>query len=358
MKAPEKFGRDLQATQNDVSPASNQATARWEKAFGAGFRRRRAYAGYVQSVLLVLLAILVSIVLHRIKPVNMVMIYLTVVVYAGLFLGRGPAVLASLLSVLAFDFLQVDPRLSLTVADPEDLLTFFGLFLVGVVVSSSAERLRHQVTILRTRQAHLAALNSLSGDLARAISLEDLLYSIVSRIEQIFNYQAAIWLPEAGGLRVAFASQGMQLSDLDLEAAQASFAGARPCGFGVPGCIQSAVLCLHLETSAGVVGVLGVLPGQPSLAMTDDQRLLLDGFANLAALAIERARLAEQASQAKILENTERLQTALLHSISHELRTPLVSITGALSTLVEAKDEVEISAGRPGCSPRVDRYSL
>jgi two-component system sensor histidine kinase KdpD len=50
---------------------------------------------------------------------------------------------------------------------------------------------------------------------------------------------------------------------------------------------------------------------------------------------LERARLAEQARQADLLQATEKLQTSLLNSISHDLRTPLVSITGALSSLKE-----------------------
>jgi len=90
----------------------------------------------------------------------------------------------------------------------------------------------------------------------------------------------------------------------------------------------------------GPVGVLGIaIPRGGTWPESGAQTALLEGFANLAALAIERARLAEQASQAEVLKNIERLQTALLNSISHALRTPLVSITGALSTLAETSQE-------------------
>jgi two-component system sensor histidine kinase KdpD len=88
-----------------------------------------------------------------------------------------------------------------------------------------------------------------------------------------------------------------------------------------------------LRTSRGVVGVLGVRPADAGHYLTHDQRRTLDAFANQVAMAIERARLAEQARQAEILEITDKLQSALLNSISHDLRTPLVSITGALSSL-------------------------
>jgi two-component system sensor histidine kinase KdpD len=70
--------------------------------------------------------------------------------------------------------------------------------------------------------------------------------------------------------------------------------------------------------------------------MTPDQRRLLETSASQAALAIERAQLAEQAQQSQLLQATERLQTALLNSISHDLRTPLVSIIGSLSSLADA----------------------
>jgi K+-sensing histidine kinase KdpD len=58
--------------------------------------------------------------------------------------------------------------------------------------------------------------------------------------------------------------------------------------------------------------VLGIDPGPDGQALTQPaQGNLLQGFANLAALAIERASLAEQASKAEVLKNTERLQTAI-----------------------------------------------
>jgi two-component system, OmpR family, sensor histidine kinase KdpD len=69
--------------------------------------------------------------------------------------------------------------------------------------------------------------------------------------------------------------------------------------------------------------------------LTIEQTRLSEAFADLAAVAIERTQLADEARNAQILEATEKLQTALLNSISHDLRTPLVSIIGVLSSLQE-----------------------
>ena len=51
------------------------------------------------------------------------------------------------------------------------------------------------------------------------------------------------------------------------------------------------------------------------------------------AIAIEKARLTEIESRAKVLEESDRLKSALLSSVSHELRTPLATIKAAATSL-------------------------
>jgi two-component system sensor histidine kinase KdpD len=88
-----------------------------------------------------------------------------------------------------------------------------------------------------------------------------------------------------------------------------------------------------LRTAQNVVGVLGVCQAEPAGLFTPERQRRLEAFANQAAQAIERVQLAQEAAQAQLLRETEKLQTTLLNSISHDLRTPLASITGALSSL-------------------------
>jgi len=97
----------------------------------------------------------------------------------------------------------------------------------------------------------------------------------------------------------------------------------------------ASIRCQPLITANGKIGVLGIKPVASLQLTSPDQRQIFSAFCNQAALAIERAKLAEQAHQTELLQATEKLQTALLNSISHDLRTPLVSITGALSSLRE-----------------------
>lgn len=313
-------------------------------------KRLKSFWRYFQSVGLVLLATLISIPIHfQIDAVNLVMLYLAAVVVAAVFFGKGPAILASLLSVITFDFFLIEPRLSFTVADTQYLLTFIGLLFVGLVISTTVDRVTRQVEITRQREAHTAALNSLSKDLTRALDLDEMLHSVVQHIYQSFACRVVILLPAEDGLHLAADSSNQVRTGLNsnlpaqaMHKASLIYASSKLIDVASQihpeTSLEPALYFLPLQTGEGNVGVLGIEIGQAHTLPTDTaQQDLLQGFANLAALAIERAHLAEQASQAKVLKDIERLQTALLNSISHELRTPLVSITGALSSLAESE---------------------
>jgi two-component system sensor histidine kinase KdpD len=298
---------------------------------------------YLQSVLLVVIGTVLSELVHSLfSPVNLVMIYLLVVVVVAIYLGRGPSLLAAVLSVAAFDYFFVPPKLTLVVSNSEYLLTFLGLLVVSLVISNLAVRVREQAEAAQHREVQTAELYALSRDLAVAVDLDGIMQAVLTHIGQTFGREVVVLLPEGGTVKPHALSPGFTLSENELAVATWAFQHGQPAGRGTDTLPAAGVHCLPLKTARGVVGVLGIKPSDPNNRLSPDQRRLLGAFASQAALAIERAQLAEQARQAEVLQATEKLQTALLNSISHDLRTPLVSITGALSSLQE--DDVELDA--------------
>ena len=65
---------------------------------------------------------------------NIVMLFLLTVVLVAVQFGRGPAVLAAFVSVAAFDFFCVPPRLSFAVTDAQYLLTFAVMLAVALII--------------------------------------------------------------------------------------------------------------------------------------------------------------------------------------------------------------------------------
>ncbi|NMB55703.1 MAG: sensor histidine kinase KdpD [Leptolinea sp.] len=300
----------------------------------------RRWDRYFRSLLLVgLVSIINAFFFEDLEPTNLVMFYLAAVVVSALYLGRGPSILASMVSVLVFDFFFIHPKYSFAVADTEYILTFAGLLGVGLIISSSASQLRDQLDQLRKRETNARALNSLSKELTAAVDLDDVLNVVVKNLGQLFECNVAILLPKDSALVIRKTTKDYSLDKNDMAVAEWAFLNRQAAGEGTETLPASMLQCLPLLTSHGIVGVMGIKSSSKDRLSRINDRLLLENYTNLAALAIERAVFAEQASQAESLRTTERLQSALLNSISHELRTPLSSIMGVLSSLEEDESE-------------------
>jgi two-component system, OmpR family, sensor histidine kinase KdpD len=321
----------------DVFVISGESTMT-KQTFPRGLRLHKPLWRYAVSLILIFLVTLAGIPLKGfLDPTNLVMIYLLGVVLAAVFLGRGPSILASVTSVLAFDFFFIKPVYKFTVDDTQYLLTFAGLFTVSLIISSSAALLRDQVDSMRRKEHQSQSMLNLSRELTGAVSLDEVLTISQNACVSAMSRECAILLPQNGKLAVKSSSPDVLLDENELAVADWSFKHAHPTGRGTDTLPASTYHFLPLITANGTVGVIGLhqLDNEPALSI--DQRLQLEGLANLTALSIERAQLVESAAQSEMLQKTEKLQTALLNSISHELRTPLASITGVLTTLAEVE---------------------
>ena len=308
-----------------------------EKKPGPGVARRRkpvTWSGYVKSLFLVIAASAAcELVRPFLAPTNLVMIYLLAVVLTATRLGLRPAILTAFLSVLAFDFFFVPPRLTFAVSDTQYLLTFAALFTVGVVISTLVSQARERAEAIRGREVQTASLYYLSRDLAAAADVEGILHAIIKNVEDSLEARLVVLLAEGDRLEIKAASRDLHLDLKELAVADWAFRNRQPAGRGTETLISADLLYLPLQTTAGVLGIFGIKLQNQADFESPEQRMLFNAFVMQAALAIERVQLVKQAEQAQILQAREGLERALLNSISHDLRTPLVSITGALDTL-------------------------
>jgi two-component system sensor histidine kinase KdpD len=331
-----------------ISGKAEQALASQNRPSGS--RRPVQWRPYLLGAGLVLLVTLLGLPLRPyINPTNLVMLYLAVVMVTAVWLGRRPAIIASLLSVLAFDIIFVPPYYTLVVADAEYLLTFVGLLAVGLVISALAARAQEQAMAARRRQAQTATLYELSRGLAAVSNPADIAQTSVNHVQPAFNSPAAIFLPDAAGERLS-----MQAGTPDFypepegnAVADWVFRHSQPAGRHTDTLTGVKGYYLPLQASGQVLGVMAIVfPEDSKAILSGEQRRFLDSFTSQVAVALEKVHLAEQARHAKLLEETEKLQTTLLNAISHDLRTPLATITGALSSLLDDADLLSEAARR------------
>jgi two-component system sensor histidine kinase KdpD len=278
---------------------------------------------------------------------NIVMVYLLSVVAVSARTGRGPSVLASLLSVAAFDFFLVPPRFTFAVSDSQYLVTFAVMLIVALVVSGLTVGIRAQAQSARERERRTAVLYAMSRELASTRGITELTGVALRHLGDVFGGRLAILMPAAAGRLEPRASllAPFHLDPNDAAVAQWAYEHRQPAGMGTDNLPGAQMLFVPLTASRGTVGVLGMRLGDQHLFDAPDQWHLLETFANQIALAIERGLLAEEAQAAQVSAEGERLRSTLLSSVSHDLRTPLAAITGGASTLLDPAARVD-EAGR------------
>ena len=99
---------------------------------------------------------------------------------------------------------------------------------------------------------------------------------------------------------------------------------------------------IPLVSSRGLQGEIRIFDPRENLTVEEER--LLQTFAGQGALALERAALAASENRARLLEESDRLKTAILSSVSHEFRTPLASILASATSLFNPKVELEPEA--------------
>jgi two-component system, OmpR family, sensor histidine kinase KdpD len=278
---------------------------------------------------------------------NLIMVYLLGTVVVAARHGRGPSLLASVLSVAAFDFFFVPPYLTFAVSDTQYVVTFAVMLIVAILISGLTNRIRDQVQAARQREQRTAALYAMSRDLASTRGLDALLAIATRHIADVFRSQVVVLLPDATG-RLAL-QRGIAQYDPDgndVAVGRWVYEHRQPAGLGTTTLPGASALYLPLIAPRGPVGVLGVRPAERQALDAPEQLHQLETFANQMALAIERARLADEAQEAQVRIETERLRNSLLSSVSHDLRTPLATITGAVSAIQESGSRLDDTTRR------------
>jgi two-component system sensor histidine kinase KdpD len=277
------------------------------------------------------------VVFQKLSVTDVAMVYLLGAIVVSSRCGRGPSVLAALLSIALFDYLFVQPVFTFAVADLRYLLTFGMMLVTALVISGFTLRIREQADSARQRERRTASLYALSRDLADTRTRADIVQVARRHLADTFECGMQILAPDPDGTLDVLAPAATEPHFDDKERSVADWVYRRNemAGAGTATLPGAAAIHMPLPGAGGVVGVLMVGTANPEQFQIPVQRHLLETFAAQVALALERMTLAERSQQARLEVEAERLRTSLLSSLSHDLRTPLGVITGAASSLRE-----------------------
>jgi two-component system sensor histidine kinase KdpD len=220
--------------------------------------------------------------------------------------GLGPGITSALMTFLAFNYFFIPPYYTLTVHRPTDVVILVVFLIVAIVISQLVGRAQAGLAAATAREREATQLYELSTALT---GLHD-----DRAIAQILAKQ----------VRAVAESEYVELT----------ITGAHPFVFRLPEVTlqtRPPEVILPIESARGPLGEIRLWRLAP--AISPNEIRLFQTFASQGALALERAWLTQTESRARVLEESDRLKSAILSSVSHELRTPLSTIKAAASSL-------------------------
>jgi two-component system sensor histidine kinase KdpD len=270
---------------------------------------------------------------------NVSILYLVAVLVSATTRGYFGAILASVLSALAYNFFFIDPIDTFTIAQPHEVVALATFLVAAVLGGAMASRLREQVDISGARARETQLLYDFSRKLSGTVKAEDVDWVIVSQLHAALGLPVALLLADRAELRVsAIWPPDGELGVTEMAAARWAQEKGEPAGNGTGTLPNSRYRFLPMPAPHGIVGVLGVDVGGGSLDAAAERTL--SAILDQAVVAIDRSRLSrESLEQAAALEGG-RFRSALLASVSHDLKTPLATITGAVTSLRQLGDRM------------------
>lgn len=262
--------------------------------------------------------------------------YLMCIVVLSLVVGRGPVLMAGVVSALAWDFLFIPPVLSFHIGKPEDAAMFAAYFVVALVTGELTARIRNKEQNERSRELRATALYRLTLSLADAAGPDEAVAQALAQCGDLFAARCALLLSdEKTGKLTQHPSGTLNLGEQPMKVAEWSIRNRKPAGRFTGTFGSAAGFFTPLVRGTTALGVL-CIEVQPDSELALSQRDLVEGIAAQLAMFVERDRLRAAAEREKLLSESERLHRVLLDGVSHELKTPLAVLSAAADRIDDA----------------------
>ena len=265
------------------------------------------------------------------SPVDL--LYLPAVLAAAGFYGLAPGVLAAVTSALAFNYYFTQPVHTFRITSPQDVATVALLFLVALVTSQLAARMRAEARAARASAARNATIAGLARHLLSSSS-DDQVGAIACReLGRVFECNAVMMTGAAEPAIIAAWPSHAGLTPSDLAAAAWSIETGEPAGRGARSVTAAEWTFYPVRSGAAVLGVVGLARDNGTRPVPDGRLDLLASLVDQVALALERARLDGESREFANVRERDRVRSALLSSIGQDLEPRLSAIGGAVNGL-------------------------
>ena len=272
---------------------------------------------------------------HVLDLGNVALLYLLPVMAAASFFGLRTGLYAGIASSLAYNFVFLPPVGTLSISNPENLISVIVLLGIAFATSHLMSRVRAQADLAAASARTNATLAGFLRQIAGVNDAETAAQMICDDVRRLLGVQVILLGPVPGAtLEILAASDpAYRLGTMDDAAAGWAFETGSAAGKGSATLAASEWLFQPLKAGDRILGVLGVASETGADPVRPDQLPLLSSLIDQSALVLERLRLQAEMRDVDAVRTRDRLRAALLSSVSHDLRTPLTAVIAAAAQL-------------------------
>ncbi|WP_271300139.1 sensor histidine kinase [Sphingomonas sp. CV7422] len=328
-------------------PRGRRKPARWGTPLGYG----------VTTALVAAVTLVASALFHVLDLGNVALLYLLPVMAAASLFGLRTGLYAGIASSLAYNFVFLPPVGTLTISNPENVVSVVVLLGIAVATSQLTARVRAQADLAAASARTNATLAGFLRQIAAVSDLDAAARMICDDVRRLLGVQVVL-LGRGHGAQLdllAATDPAYALNTMDNAAANWAFDTGNAAGKGSNTLAASEWLFQPLKAGERVLGVLGVASESGRNPVRADQLPLLSSLIDQSALVLERLRLQAEMRDVDVVRTRDRLRAALLSSVSHDLRTPLTAVIAAAAQL-HHEVSPELIATIEGEAARLNRF--
>ena len=281
---------------------------------------------------------------------------LPVIVAAGLF-GLRPGLVTGLAAAAAYNFFFLAPRDTLTVGDPQSVVSLFVLLGIAAFTSRLTGRLKTRATLGLQSAHENAAVAAFAQVLARVSDRRSTAAVICEEVSRVLDVDVMLLVERAGEIEVvSTCPAGLTLGPVDAAAAEWASTRGEQAGAGTATLNAADWLFVPLKTSLGTLAVLGMARENGRDPVPADRAVLMSALVGQAALAHERLHLEDDMRDVSVLKERDRLRMALISALGRDLAAPLGVMARAIGEAATDNPQSSALASARREADRLQRF--